>query len=120
MALWDVPYSFRRSFGTVLELAQLLNLSMTKRVDQSSDHALSNVRRRVGSADLNPPYGGSSGSLIPQLTAFLTSASILASSSAVSCLRAKEVGHMLPSSRFASALKPNVAYLSLNFDAAVK
>jgi hypothetical protein len=27
---------------------------------------------------------------------------------------------MVPSSRFASSLKPNVAYLDLNFDAGVK
>jgi hypothetical protein len=50
----------------------------------------------------------------------LTSASILASSAAVSSFGAKAVGHMLPSSRFAVALKPSVAYLSLNFDAGVK
>jgi SnoaL-like polyketide cyclase len=56
----------------------------------------------------------------PQLTALFTSALILASSAAVNSFRAKEVGHMLPSSRFAVALKPNVAYLSLNFDAGVK
>jgi hypothetical protein len=55
-----------------------------------------------------------------QLTALLTSAAILASSAAVNFFSAKEVGHMLPSSRFAVALKPNVAYLSLNFDAGVK
>jgi hypothetical protein len=56
----------------------------------------------------------------PQLTAFFTSAPILASSAAVNSVNAKEVGHMVPSSRFASALKPNVAYRSLNFDAGVK
>jgi hypothetical protein len=55
-----------------------------------------------------------------QLTAFFTSALILASSVAVSSFSANEVGHMAPSSRFAVALKPNVAYLSLNFDAGVK
>ena len=55
-----------------------------------------------------------------QLTAFFTSALILASSVAVNSVSAKEVGHMLPSSRFAAALKPNVAYRSLNFDAGVK
>ena len=58
--------------------------------------------------------------LSPQLTAFFTSLPIFASSAAVNSFSAKEVGHMLPSSRFAAALKPNVAYLSLNFDAAVK
>src|SRR5215212_1666417 len=52
-----------------------------------------------------------------QLTAFLTSAAILASSAAVNSFSAKEVGHMAPSSRFALSLKPNVAYLALNFSA---
>jgi hypothetical protein len=36
--------------------------------------------------------------LDPQLTAFLTSAAILASSAAVNSFNAKEVGHMAPSS----------------------
>ena len=51
----------------------------------------------------------------PQLTAFFTSAVILASSAAVNPFSAKAVGHRAPSSRFASSLKPNVAYLVLNF-----
>src|SRR5207248_4879446 len=51
----------------------------------------------------------------PQLTAFFTSAPILASASAVNSVRAKAVGHIAPSSRFALSLKPNVAYLVLNF-----
>jgi len=51
----------------------------------------------------------------PQLTAFFTKALILASWAAVNSFSAKEVGHMAPSSRFASSLKPNVAYLDLNF-----
>jgi NAD(P)-dependent dehydrogenase (short-subunit alcohol dehydrogenase family) len=34
---------------------------------------------------------------------------------AVNSFSAKEVGHMAPSSRFALSLKPNVAYLELNF-----
>src|SRR5215469_6074189 len=50
----------------------------------------------------------------PQLTAFLMSAPILASSVVVNCVSAKAVGHMAPSSRFASWVKPNVMYLSLN------
>src|SRR5487761_143862 len=58
--------------------------------------------------------------LHPQLTAFFTSAAILASSTAVSLISAKAVGHMSPSSRFASSLKPNVAYLVLNFCAGWK
>src|SRR3989442_13584184 len=49
-----------------------------------------------------------------QLTAFFTSAPILASSAAVNSFSAKAVGHRAPSSRFASSLKPSVMYLSLN------
>ncbi len=55
------------------------------------------------------------GLLSPQLTACFTSATILASSASVNSLSAKAVGHMAPSSRFASCMKPNVAYLVLNF-----
>jgi hypothetical protein len=36
-------------------------------------------------------------------------------SAALSSVRAKETGHMAPLSRFAWSLKPNVAYLVLNF-----
>ena len=57
---------------------------------------------------------GPSGEISPQLTAFFTSALILASSVAVNSFSAKAVGHMAPSSRFAVSLKPNVAYLDLN------
>lgn len=53
----------------------------------------------------------------PQLTAFFTSAIIFVSSVAVNCFSAKATGHMEPSSRFATSLKPNVAYLALNFPA---
>src|SRR5215204_1002607 len=52
---------------------------------------------------------------LAQLTALFTSALIFASSVAVNSFSAKEVGHMAPSSRFASSLKLNVAYLVLNF-----
>ena len=52
-----------------------------------------------------------------QLTAFFTSLPIVVSSAAVSFLSANEVGHMAPPSRFASSLKPNVAYLDLNLSA---
>src|SRR5450759_2726534 len=55
------------------------------------------------------------GELSPQLTAFFTSAPILASSAAVNSVSAKATGHTAPSSRFAASLKPNVAYLVLNF-----
>src|SRR5438445_4231151 len=58
--------------------------------------------------------------LSPQLTAFFTSAPILASSAAVNSFRAKAVGHMAPSSRFALSPKPNVAYLVLNLCALLK
>src|SRR5262249_15489624 len=51
----------------------------------------------------------------PQLTAFFTSATILASSAAVNAFSAKVTGHMAPSSRFAASLKPNDEYLVLNF-----
>jgi hypothetical protein len=60
------------------------------------------------------------GELGPQLTAFFTSAPIRASVSGVSAVSAKEVGHMAPSSRCASSLKPRVAYRELNLEAAVK
>src|ERR1700733_8284490 len=50
-----------------------------------------------------------------QLTALLPSAPIRASTAAVNSFSAKAVGHMAPSSRFAESLKPNVAYLVLNF-----
>jgi hypothetical protein len=46
----------------------------------------------------------------PQLTAFFTSATILASSVAVNSFSAKATGHTVPSSRFALSLKPNVEY----------
>src|SRR5713101_2306399 len=65
-------------------------------------------------------YFGAIGELSPQLTALFTSATILASSAAVNPFSAKAAGHMLPSSRFALSLKPNVAYLVLNFAAAWK
>src|SRR5438128_8403994 len=67
-------------------------------------------------ADLELVRGGDVG-LVHQLTAFFTSAPILASSAAVSFVSAKATGHMEPSSSFALSLKPNIAYLSLNFSA---
>src|SRR5215210_2412210 len=51
----------------------------------------------------------------PQRTAFFTRAAIRASSLGVNSVSANEVAHMAPSSRFAVSLKPNVAYLELNF-----
>src|SRR6476469_7977107 len=70
-------------------------------------------------ADLELVRGGDGG-LVHQLTAFFTSLRIFASSAAVSSVSAKAVGHMEPSSSFAASLKPNVAYLSLNFPASRK
>src|SRR5262249_4143187 len=60
---------------------------------------------------------GGDGGLVHRLrlTACLTSLAILASSALVSSVSAKATGHMEPSSRFALSLKPNMAYLSLNF-----
>jgi hypothetical protein len=54
-------------------------------------------------------------SLQPQPTAFFTCALILASSAAANSVSAKATCHMDPLSRFASSLKPSVAYLDLNF-----
>src|SRR5690606_13487870 len=63
------------------------------------------------------PRPGAAGLPGGQLTAFFTSSAILASVSGVSSVSANAVGHIVPSSRFALSLKPNVAYLVLNFDA---
>src|SRR5918997_3217204 len=52
-----------------------------------------------------------------QLTALFTRSAIVASSTAVNSFKANEVGHIAPSSRFASSLKPSVAYLDLNLSA---
>src|SRR5207302_2477188 len=51
----------------------------------------------------------------PQRTAFFTSVAIFVSSAAVNSFSAKATGHRAPLSRFAASLKPNVAYLVLNF-----
>src|SRR5438477_12862826 len=61
------------------------------------------------------PSGSLTLAISPQLTAFFTSALILASSVAVNSVSAKAVGHMAPSSRFAASWKPNVEYLELYF-----
>src|SRR5215470_14944788 len=67
------------------------------------------------------PAGTGLGLFSSQPTARLTSAPILASSAAVSSsVKAKAIGHMVPSSRFAASLKPNVEYLVLNFCAGWK
>src|SRR6185369_14576320 len=49
-----------------------------------------------------------------QRMASLTRAPMRCSSAAVRRVNANEVGHIAPSSRFASSLKPNVEYLDLN------
>src|SRR5918911_2566659 len=71
--------------------------------------------RALASLEIRHPPDASEKRRRPQLTAFFTSATIRASSAAVSSFSAKAVGHMAPSSRFASSLKPSVAYLVLNF-----
>ncbi len=55
-----------------------------------------------------------------QATALFTRVAILASSAGVRSFSAKSVGHMWPSSRFASSLKPSVVYRVLNFSAGRK
>jgi hypothetical protein len=105
--------------------------SVLRKIGDNGLAVIAADRARLGTdhADLHTIFGPISlaiqgvqvaAELSSQLTAFLTSAPILASSAAVNSVSAKEVGHMAPSSRFAVALKPNVAYLSLNFDAGVK
>src|SRR5215467_5723109 len=84
------------------------------------------VRRRAADGPLRcrPPLAmpGEPGSCRAgsQLTACSTSAAILASSAAVNSVSAKATGHRAPSSRCAVSLKPNVAYLVLNFCAGWK
>src|SRR5436309_6545391 len=68
----------------------------------------------IATATTPPLSAGASGEISPQLTAFFTSAPILASPAAVNSFSAKATGHTVPSSRFALSLKPNVAYLALN------
>src|SRR5262245_50660921 len=73
-------------------------------------------RRSLGLSELWKSLGaGPCGECRHQLTAFFTSEPILASSAAVNSFSAKATGHRAPSSRFASSLKPNEAYLVLNF-----
>src|SRR5437867_4346127 len=73
------------------------------------------ARYDTEAGNIDPPRAGASGEISPQLTAFFTSAPILASSAAVNSFSAKATGQTVPSSRFALSLKPNVAYLALNF-----
>jgi hypothetical protein len=78
------------------------------------------ARTEAATSSVSVPRADPSGSVFllvmaGQLTAFFTSAAMLASTSAVNSVRAKATGHMAPSSRFALSLKPNVAYLVLNF-----
>jgi hypothetical protein len=55
-----------------------------------------------------------------QLTALFTSAAIVFSSAAVNSFNAYATGHIVPLSRFAESLKPNIAYRSLNLAASRK
>src|SRR5205807_7411428 len=73
------------------------------------------LRSLRDSAARDPSTGVRIPAIGPQLTAFFTSALILASAAAVNSFSAKATGHMAPSSRFAVSLKPSVAYLVLNF-----
>jgi hypothetical protein len=70
---------------------------------------------RRQSAEDQRERGDAAESSEPQLTALFTSVAIVFSSAAVSFVSAKELGHIVPSSRFALSLKPRVAYLVLNF-----
>jgi uncharacterized protein YndB with AHSA1/START domain len=88
------------------------SLGMTSR--RPSVSLTGSAQARPTPARPRPTPSRGSERLSPQLTAFLTSAPILASSAPVNSFSAKEVGHMAPSSRFALSLKPNVAYLALN------
>jgi len=71
-------------------------------------HGVNVLRHRAGAAP-RPVVGLSRAGLRPQLTALFTSATIRASSSAVTSVSAKSVGHIVPSSRCALSLKPRVA-----------
>src|SRR5690349_20840647 len=95
------------------------HLSTDARLDHRADRAplRAEERRSVARAvrsGRGRRRGASAVDSTPQLTAFFSSAPILASSAAVSSFSAKEVGHMADSSRFALSLKPSVAYLALN------
>ena len=97
------PNSGRRAWGgtsSALVPATWRVVALTRLVTE--------IMRTIGVSGLSRELG-------PQPTAFFTSAPILASAAAVSSVRAKAVGHMAPSSRFALSLKPSVAYLVLNF-----
>src|SRR3972149_3047706 len=99
------PLGCFTELGRLEELARPCRLPFFSKQDE--------IVGSVGATE--DPRAGPGGELSPQLTAFLTSAPIFASSAAVNSFSAKEVGHKAPSSRFASSLKPNVAYLDLNF-----
>src|ERR671935_1453546 len=96
----------------------LIRASMASRCVSSRS-----LKRRM-SCELNilhpPPAQPNEACALSQLTAFFTSAAILASSVGVNSFSAKATGHIAPSSRFALSLKPNVAYLVLNFCAGWK
>ncbi len=99
-----------------------MRLRTMSRARAPTERAPSSTRLAVGFSRATAVTQRSFGNreLSPHLIAFFTSAAIRFSSAAVSFVSAKDVGHMLPSSRFASGWNPNVAYLTLNFDAAWK
>jgi len=83
-------------------------------------------RRRSGNTDWNPSelpdrlftlsfQADGAEKTRSQPAAFFTSATIFASSAAVSSLIANATGHIEPSSSLAESLKPKVEYRALNF-----
>src|SRR3954468_11904613 len=64
--------------------------------------------------------GQISGGFRYSAAAFFTRPRMSASTAGVRSVRAKQVGHMVPSSSVAASSKPKVAYLVLNFSAALK
>ena len=74
-----------------------------------------------GSARGRAPIAAGKGNRRPRQDAALrTSSSIFFTSASVRSVIANDVGHMVPSSRFAGSLKPSVAYRASNLAAAWK
>lgn len=79
--------------------------------ERTADPSYVGIVRRFGF----PPAGQDLGARSPaQPTALRTSAPIFASSAGVNSATAYMTGQILPSSSFASSLKPRVEYLTLN------
>ncbi len=116
--MWESPRSVRRSTGPKwrvgIDSASLVEGGLLGWPPPSAT-PLGAVARLRGHRSPGSFFTTVRNELDPQLTAFLTSVAILASSEGVSSFNAKPVGHIRPSSRFASSLKPSVAYRVLNF-----